>query len=140
MKAEPRYLLDTNILSALMRDPSGGVANKIRVHGEIAICTSIIVAGELRFGAAKRGSAALSERVSELLDAIDVLPLNDDADRHYGDIRLALEMLGTPIGPNDLWIAAQARAAGLCVVTDNIREFSRVPELALENWLESIER
>ena len=101
----------------------------------VSVCTSIIVAGELRFGARKRGSERLTERVEQLLEVIPVLPLDAEVDHHYASIRLALEQAGTPIGPNDLWIAAQARAAGLCLVTDNIGEFGRVVDLRVENWL-----
>ncbi len=133
--ASHRYLLDTNILSDLVRHPSGHVAERIITVGEHAICTSIVVACELRFGAARRGSAELFSRIDQLLKVIDVLPLSEGADSHYGEIRNDLEKSGTPIGPNDLLIAAHARSVGLTLVTDNVREFNRVPELAVENWL-----
>ena len=128
------YLLDTNVLSDLLRLPSGGIARQIAAVGESRICTSIVVAGELRFGAAKSGSARLGERVESLLQLLQVHALADDADLHYGRIRDELGRQGTPIGPNDLWIAAHALALDMVLVTDNVREFTRIPGLPLENW------
>ena len=130
------YLLDTNILSDLIRNPGGSVAKRIVDVGEETICTSIIVACELRFGAEKKKSPPLLARVEELLQVLDVLAMDVDADLHYGDIRSELEAEGTPIGPNDLLIAAHARSLNLTLVTANVKEFSRVPRLSLENWLE----
>ncbi len=129
------YLLDTNILSDLVRHPQGAVATRIAKAGENRVCTSIIVAAELRYGAAKSGSDRLAERVDRLLSAVDVLPLEPPADRRYGELRHHLTRQGTPIGPNDLLIAAQALATDLTVVTANVGEFSRVPGLKVENWL-----
>jgi tRNA(fMet)-specific endonuclease VapC len=130
-----RYLLDTNILSALIRNPQGPVAARIGQVGEAAICTSIICAAELRYGAAKRGSARLTGQMETVLGAVDILPFETPADAVYGKIRCQLEQAGTPIGGNDLLIAAQAKALGFTVVTDNEREFARVEGLAWENWL-----
>ena len=131
-----RYLLDTNILSDLIRHPQGEVASRISLVGEDTVCTSIIVAAELRFGAEKSGSKKLADRIDMILSALDVLPLEPSADRHYGEIRQQLTRQGTPIGPNDLLIAAHARALNLTVVTANTREFSRVPDLRVDNWLD----
>jgi len=133
--AKHRYLLDTNILSSLLRQPSGPVAKQISWIGEEAICTSIIVACELRYGTAKKGSAPLSNKVEQMLSALEVLSLDEDADRKYGELRTALEKAGTPIGANDYLIAAHALSVGLTLVTDNVGEFSRVPGLTIENWL-----
>lgn len=130
-----RYLLDTNILSDLIRHPAGRVAARIAEVGESAVCTSIIVACELRFGAAEKGSPELSARVDQLLESIEILPLGEEADRRYAELRHHLETSGSPIGPNDLLIAAHAIDLGITVVTDNAREFSRVPGLSVENWL-----
>ncbi len=130
-----RYLLDTNILSDLVRHPAGPLARRIAAVGEKTVCTSIVVACELRYGAAKKGSAPLAEKVEQLLSSIEVLPLENAADRKYAEIRAALEKAGTPIGANDYLIAAQALSLGLTLVTDNVGEFSRVADLALENWL-----
>ena len=128
------FLLDTNVLSDLMRDPAGPAARRLAEVGEGAVATSVVVAGELRYGAAKRGSARLSERVEALLSELPVLPLTPPADAAYGRLRRDLETAGTPIGGNDMWIAAHALALGRTVVTANVREFERVPGLAVENW------
>jgi len=130
-----RYLLDTSILSDLIRAPQGTVARRISSAGEQTICTSIVVAAELRFGAEKSASRPLADRIDLILSALDVLPLESPADRHYGRIRQHLARQGTPIGPNDLLIAAHALTLDLTVVTANAREFSRVPGLRVENWL-----
>jgi tRNA(fMet)-specific endonuclease VapC len=129
------YLLDTNILSDLIRNPQGLIASRISQAGEDAICTSIVVAAELRYGAVKSNSAKLAERVDLILSALEILPLKMPVDHHYALLRNHLTKQGTPIGPNDQLIAAHALANNLTVVTANIREFSRVPELNVENWL-----
>lgn len=136
MSTAPAYLLDTNILSDLVRHPQGTVAARIKAVGEARVCTSIINAAELRYGAAKSGSDPLADRVELLLSALEVLPLETPADQQYAELRHHLARQGTPIGPNDLLIAAHALAMGLTVVTANVREFSRVPGLAVENWLQ----
>ena len=130
-----QYLLDTNILSDLVRHPQGLVFQRIAIVGEDSICTSIIVASELRFGALKSGSSRLIRQLEHILEALPVLPLETPVDRHYAEIRTHLERAGTPIGPNDLLIAAHALALDLTLVTANTREFERVPALTLENWL-----
>ena len=130
-----RYLLDTNIVSDLIRNPQGKVAQHIRRVGEAHVCTSIIVAGELRYGAAKKGSARLSSQVDAVLGALEILPWEKPVDATYGALRLRLEQAGTPIGANDLLIAAHALALGYAVVTDNEKEFGRVKDLRCENWL-----
>jgi tRNA(fMet)-specific endonuclease VapC len=135
--ADHRYLLDTNILSDLIKHPSGAVALRIADVGENVVCTSIVVACELRYGAAKRGSPALSGKIGQLLEAIEVLPLEDVSDQKYGEIRAALEKAGTPIGANDYLIAAHTLSLGFTLVTDNVGEFSRVAGLKVENWLEA---
>lgn len=130
-----RYLLDTNILSDLVRNPQGAVADKIAEVGEDAVCTSVIVAAELRYGAAKKGSERLAVQLERVLGALQILPFEEPADRAYGELRVQLEAAGTPIGGNDMLIAAQALAAGCAVVTDNTREFDRVAGLTVVNWL-----
>jgi tRNA(fMet)-specific endonuclease VapC len=131
-----RYLLDTNVLSDLIRHPQGRAATRIAAVGEDTICTSIIVAAELRFGAAKSSSKKLADRVGLILSALEILPLQMPADHHYAVIRQYLTGLGTTIGPNDMLIAAHALSEDLTVVTANTGEFSRVPNLKVENWLE----
>lgn len=129
------YLLDTNILSDLVRNPQGAVADHIAKAGETNVATSIIVASELRFGAAKRDSARLTARVEAILAVLPVLALEPPADQDYGDLRTAIERKGTPIGANDMLIAAHALATGRVLVTDNVEEFRRVPKLKVVNWL-----
>jgi tRNA(fMet)-specific endonuclease VapC len=130
-----QYLLDTNILSDLVRHPQGVVFQRIATVGEDSVCTSIIVACELRFGAVKSGSSRLVRQLEQILAVLPVLSFDPPVDSHYGAIRTHLEQLGTPIGPNDLLIAAHALALDLTLVTANTREFERVPALSLDNWL-----
>jgi len=129
------YLLDTNIVADLIRNPQGKIAQRVRRVGESQVCTSIIVAAELRYGANKKGSPKLSAQLEAVLGALEILPLEVPADAMYGTLRARLELAGTPIGGNDLLIAAQALALGYTVVTDNDKEFARVRELRCENWL-----
>ena len=137
MTQTPHYLLDTNILSELVRHPQGAVAQAIARVGENAVCTSIIVASELRFGAAKRNAPRLAAQVEAILRAIEVRPFDTPADHEYARLRLHLEQAGTPIGPNDMLIAAHALAIESILITANKGEFSRVPGLTVENWLEA---
>ena len=130
-----RYLLDTNIVSDLVRHPHGRIADCVRKVGEAQVCTSIIVATELRYGATKKGSQRLTTQLEAILDALDILPFEAPADVVYGHIRTRLEQIGQPIGGNDLLIAAQALALGCTVVTDNETEFARIDGLPRENWL-----
>ena len=133
--ADPRYLFDTNLLSALVKHPVSRLAERVAALDREAFCTSMIVACELRYGTLKKGSSRLTDKVDNLLAQVKVLPLDAQVDPHYAEVRVALEKAGQPIGHNDLLIAAHARALGLTLVTDNVREFSRVPGLAVENWL-----
>jgi tRNA(fMet)-specific endonuclease VapC len=130
-----RYLLDTNIVSELVRNPQGRVTQRIREVGEVQVCTSIIVAAELRYGAIKRGSPRLTAQLEAVLGALEVLPFEAPADTAYGLLRTRLEQAGEPIGGNDLLIAAQVVAFGHTIVTDNEREFARIDDLPCENWL-----
>ena len=130
-----RYLLDTNIVSDLVRNPQGRVTRRIREVGEARVRTSIIVAAELRYGAAKSGSPRLTAQLEAVLGALEVLPFEEPADNAYGRLRARLEQAGQPIGGNDLLIASQAVALGDTIVTDNEREFARVDDLPRENWL-----
>ena len=129
------YLLDTNILSDLVRNPQGRVARHIGEVGDSEICTSIIVTAELRYGAAKKGSQRLATQLEAVLGALEVLPFEAPADATYGRLRSRLERKGQPIGGNDLLIAAHALSSGHILVTDNEREFSRIDGLLRENWL-----
>jgi tRNA(fMet)-specific endonuclease VapC len=128
------YLLDTNILSDLMRHPAGRIANRI-AQTEQRVCTSIIVIAELKYGIAKAGSRRFLIQLAAILGGIDVLPFESPADVAYAELRARLERAGRPIGANDLLIAAHALALDLTLVTANEREFARVPFLRIENWL-----
>ena len=130
-----RFLLDTNIVSDLVRHPHGRVAAGIAVTGEAAVATSVIVAAELRFGEAKSGSTKLARQLELILERLPVLSLEPPVDRYYGELRAALERAGTPIGANDLLIAAHAISLELTVVTANVSEFQRVQGLRCVNWL-----
>jgi tRNA(fMet)-specific endonuclease VapC len=132
--ANAAVMLDTNALSELVRRPDGPLARHLDALDPETLCTSIVAACELRFGAARRGSMALSERVEQLLGVVPVLPLDAPADEHYAEIRTALERAGTPIGGHDLFIAAHARSRGMTLLTRNLREFDRVPGLVAEGW------
>ncbi|MFH1555738.1 MAG: VapC toxin family PIN domain ribonuclease [Rhizobiales bacterium 17-65-6] len=130
-----RYLLDTNIINDMVRNPAGQAVRRLQKVGDGNICTSIIVACELRYGCAKKGSAKLLGKVEGLLATIPVLPLEIPADGEYGGIRAELEAAGQSIGHNDLLIAAHAYTLGTILVTANVGEFSRIRGLKVENWL-----
>lgn len=133
-----KYLLDTNTCIRYLNGRSLAVAKKI--HGtpaeQIALCS--IVKAELYFGA-KRSLAPVKTRSEqdEFLRLFQSLPFDDSAAEFYSDIRATLAAQGTPIGPNDLMIAAIAMANNLILVTHNTREFGRVPALHLEDWEDS---
>jgi tRNA(fMet)-specific endonuclease VapC len=130
-----RFLLDTNIVSDLVRDPHGRVTGHIARVGEEHVGTSIIVAAELRYGAAKKASSRLTIQLEKILAALHVVRFEAPADAVYGELRARLGRAGRIIGANDLLIAAHALALGCIVVTDNEQEFSRVDSLQIENWL-----
>lgn len=130
-----RYLLDTNIISDLIRHPNGRIAEHLQRVLPATSCTSIVVASEIYFGLEKRDSEPLRRQAELILGALEILPLESPADRHYGEIRAHLTRRGELIGQNDLFIAAHARSLGLILVTANENEFSRVPGLTVENWL-----
>ena len=130
-----RYLLDTNIVSDLVRNPQGRVAQHIRKIGEAQICTSIIVARRIALWGRKKQSVRLTTQLEAVLSALEVLPLEAPADTTYGALRARLEKAGRPIGANDLLIAAQALTLGYTIVTDNEKEFAQIKDLPRENWL-----
>jgi tRNA(fMet)-specific endonuclease VapC len=132
-----RYLLDTNIISDLVRHPRGRVAERLREVGAAHVCTSIIVVAELQFGALKKRSAKLARQLEEICAAIDILPFDHAAANSYAIIRWQLETSGRPIGANDLLIAAHALAADCTLVTNNMGEFQRIERLVLDNWLDA---
>jgi len=130
------FMLDTNILSDLVRNPRGRVQQKLRRHGINAVCMSAIAVSEIRFGLAKKRSEAFADRVEAALSRIALLDYGDDATFAYAAIRNDLQNRGTSIGTTDLFIAAHAKSLNLTLVTNNIREFSRVDGLKVENWLD----
>lgn len=130
------YMLDTNIVSDMVRNPEGAAVLRGRAVGENELCLSAVTACELRFGVKKKGSAALTSRVETFLSAVPALPLESDVSERFAEIRYDLERKGMPIGPYDMLIAAHALTLDLTLVTANVREFSRVEGLKVENWLE----
>lgn len=134
-----RYLLDTNALSSLVHRPSGVIGRRILNLPKGALVTSPIVLCEVRFGLEKRNSATLNERVHGMLTTVEVLPFSPGFPEVYGKLRAALAAAGKPIGSMDLLIAAHALSEGVTLVTANVREFSRVPGLAVENWEASVD-
>ncbi|MGC9217186.1 type II toxin-antitoxin system VapC family toxin [Acidithiobacillus sp.] len=131
------YLLDTNIISDIIRNPFGLAARRIETVDPKEVCTNIVVAAELRYGCAKKGSAKLRAKVEGVLETIPVLPLDVPVDGEHGGIRAELEAAGQTIGLNDLLMGAHAYALGMMtLVTDNIQEFNRIRGLGVENWLE----
>lgn len=135
MTSSLRYMLDTNIVSAVVKQPAGALAQRLAGMPRDAFGISVVVAAELRYGVQRKGSPALAQRVAAVLEGIDVIPMEEPVDAHYGEIRSTLEQAGVPIGHNDLFIAAHARALDVVLVTGNQREFARVPGLRVENWL-----
>ena len=130
-----RYMLDTNIVSDVVRNPFGPTAEKLYHLKQDDICISSIVLSEILFGIKRKGSARLSHLVEGLLNRKAVVDYDAPAARHYADIRTSLEQRGTLIGTTDIFIAAHALSLGIILVTNNIREFSRVEGLKLENWI-----
>lgn len=127
-------MLDTKIVSELVRRPQGDVARRAMALEPGAVGISVIVAAELRYGAERRRSPKLTQQVDAVLSAIETLPIAPPADGHYGSIRADLERVGRSIGHNDLLIAAHARALDTTLVTRNLKEFRRVPGLLIEDW------
>lgn len=130
-----RYLLDTNICIYIAKRRPPEVAGRFdRLHpGEVGM--SMITYGELLLGVKKsQHPKQARDRLQRFVELVSVLILPDDSPRHYARIRAALESAGTPIGANDLWIAAHALASNLILVSNNLREFDRVAGLKTENW------
>jgi len=132
------YLLDTNTVSYLLRNHSPTLSSRLLGMAPQALAISVITAGELRFGVKKLGpgqrATALSQRLEQMLESFATLPLPAEAGAHYAATRAHLETKGTPIGGNDLWIVAHALAGDMTVITNNLREFQRVPGLKVEDW------
>ncbi len=134
------YMLDTNVISDMMRNPRGSASRQLAAHiakspTPLRVCTSIVVDCEVRFGLQRKGSPKLNNAYAELLQVVEVMPLDSQVTPHYATLRAQLEQEGTPIGPNDTLIAAHALALGATLVTANA-EFDRAPRLQIENWLQ----
>jgi tRNA(fMet)-specific endonuclease VapC len=130
-----RYLLDTNIISQMMRDPGGIVTQKIATVGEKSVFTSLLAIAEVRFGIEKKQSQKLAKALDWLLPFLSVEPWTDPADRHYAALRADIEAKGLPVDQLDMLLAAQALADGATMVTDNEKHFRHIPGLKVENWL-----
>lgn len=132
------YLLDTNIISALMKDRTGSITANVRAWTQrlpdCRLVTSSVVQYELLFGLARHGTTRLQTAYDIQMNKLPVLPLDETVGPYYARLRAHLEKAGTPIGANDTLIAAHALALGATLVTADA-EFGRVPDLALENWL-----
>lgn len=131
-----RYLLDTNICIYAIKNRPAQVIERLRAHEADGLGISSISVAELFFGAAKSGPARNLEALRHFLEPLEIAEFDAEAAEAYGDVRLALERVGTPIGPLDTQIAAHALALGAVLVTNNTREFARVSGLAVENWAE----
>jgi len=136
--AGPRYLLDTNICIYIRRERPQGVVDRFRTLAPGSTAISVITYGELIYGACKSPEPGKAISIlQELVALIPVLPMVPDVGKAYGVIRSDLAARGEVIGNNDLWIAAHAKCLGITLVTNNEREFRRVKDLAVENWVKS---
>ncbi|HRF88343.1 MAG TPA: type II toxin-antitoxin system VapC family toxin [Pseudomonadales bacterium] len=130
------YLLDTDICIYITKHNPPAVRERFARHATSELAMSVITLGELRFGAEKSSAREQAIVTLQRLEGLlQVAALPPSAGEHYGQIRAALAQSGQMIGNNDLWIAAHARAEGWIVVTNNEREFLRVPGLQVENWV-----
>jgi tRNA(fMet)-specific endonuclease VapC len=139
MVSDPKlYLLDTNAISDMMRNPAGTAAQRALLiaanEPDSKVCTSVVVQCELLFGLRRRTNLRWSTQYERVMASIDVLALESAVATHYANLRTQLELSGTPIGPNDTLIASHALALGATLVTADA-EFTRVPELQVDNWM-----
>lgn len=131
-----RFLLDTDVFSAIARQISANTQGRLAELPSGSVALSVITCAEIAFGLERHPvSAGLSARIERLQQALPVLPVENGVARHYARARAELERRGTPMGPNDLWLAAHGLAEQATVVTANERVFRRVPGLKVENWL-----
>lgn len=128
-------MLDTNICIYVIKGADEVLRQRLQSHRD-DVCISAISFAELEYGVAKSSRKEANRRMLDaFLEDLPVLPFGNEPAREFGDIKVGLFAVGTPIGPLDLLIAAHARALGLTLVTNNRREFDRVPGLSVENWL-----
>ncbi|MBP6514004.1 MAG: type II toxin-antitoxin system VapC family toxin [Steroidobacteraceae bacterium] len=134
MSAPPRYMLDTNIASYMLRGGNPALSRRLAAVPMASVCISAVTQGELLYGVARRPeSRGLAQAVRELLSRLEVLPWDGAAATRYGVLRAQLENAGKPLGSLDALIAAHAIAADARLVT-NDRAFLRVPGLVVEDW------
>lgn len=132
-----KYMLDTNICIYAIKNKPEQVLTRVKEHQKDGLCISAITLSELEYGAAKSASPDRNRAaIMQLLLILDVLPFEDQAAIEYGKIRAYLERQGSPIGPLDMLIAGHAKSEDMVLVTNNVKEFERVPELKIENWAE----
>ena len=130
-----RYMLDTDTCSYIMKRSNDAVLKRLQRVSVSDVCISVITKSELLFGVEVSPRRQQDESaLSAFLRYVDVLDFPDAASLHYATIRASLKTRGTMIGANDLFIAAHSRSLGLTLVTNNTREFGRVPKLKIENW------
>jgi tRNA(fMet)-specific endonuclease VapC len=131
-----KYLLDTDTLSFVARGEHAALTRRVLDCAPEDLAMSVVSRGEAEFGLRASATRRDTERrMRGLLDSVQCLPVTEQVAVEYGDIRSSLQRAGTPIGHNDMWIAAHARSLGLTVVSHNTREFSRVARLRVEDWL-----
>ena len=131
-----QYLLDTNILIYIIKQKPPSVAKRFAQLKPEDIATSSIVISELMYGAAKSQYSTKSKQaIVQVVSMLTVLPYDDRVADDYADIHAMLERQGSIIGAMDLLIAAHARSLSLTLVTNNLKEFERVPDLSVENWI-----
>ncbi len=131
------FLLDTNALTELARHPFGQCSHRMTAVGSESVFTSVIVAGEVQFGIDRFRAFRLLRQMERVLETIEIRPLQFEVVACYSRLRIDLETRGLPIGANDMWIAAHALAENAVLVTNNIREFSRINGLKVENWMQT---
>lgn len=130
-----RYLLDTNVCVDYFRGRDAVLVAKVQGTSNSELCLSSVVVAELRYGAERSQKPEKNHaQVDMLLQQIECLSFDESASTEFGQLRRYLESLGVAIGPYDLLIAAQAKSLGLTLVTGNLKEFERVPELLVESW------
>ena len=130
-----KYLLDTDVFSLMVKGQDAAINTRLQSLAKGEAVLSVITAGEFYYGVAHAPVSVLrDQRAQRLLDFFGLLPLDGEVATRYGTVRAELRRAGTPIGPNDLWLAAQALALGLVMVTRNAREFKRVKGLKVETW------
>lgn len=129
------YMLDTNICIYVMKKKPEKVLQQLKEKFHRGVCISAVTLAELEYGMKHSSNPAKNEQaLLRFLAPLSILPFASDAASEYGEIRAYLQSKGTPIGPLDMLIAGHARAEGVILVTNNVREFERVPNLTVENW------